>query len=273
MARLNAGQFFGTVCGRLDVAGLVLTETVYDADQEICDHEHADPYSCFVVAGTFHESVATLASQCHRQGQLIFHPSGEVHSDRFEASGARCFNIQFGARWSEQLEALPVWDRSLFCPASSAATLFAVEALKQFRARDRYSALAIEGLAMGLIAELCRRPQAAFGGSPAWMQAALDYVHVHFREPFSLRSVALAADVHPVHLARTFRDRRGLSVGGYVRQLRVEYATNQVGGTNRSLSAIALESGFSDQSHFTTVFKKVVGMTPSEYRRSAQQLS
>lgn len=73
--------------------------------------------------------------------------------------------------------------------------------------------------------------------------------------------------MHPVYLASEFRRRFVLTVGEYVRRLRIDYACGEISAReNVSLAEIALATGFSSQSHFSKTFKRVTGMTPLEYR-------
>jgi AraC family transcriptional regulator len=55
-----------------------------------------------------------------------------------------------------------------------------------------------------------------------------------------------------------------------VRRLRVDWALRELSTSARSLSEIALDAGFADQSHFTRVFKRQVGVSPGAFRRSAR---
>jgi AraC family transcriptional regulator len=79
--------------------------------------------------------------------------------------------------------------------------------------------------------------------------------------------IARAAGVHPVYLARTFREHHGMTIGEYVRKLRIEHACRLISTTGAPLSEIALAAGFCDQSHFSRTFKRVTGSSPAEYRR------
>jgi AraC family transcriptional regulator len=84
----------------------------------------------------------------------------------------------------------------------------------------------------------------------------------------TLAHVAAQVGVHPVHLATTFRRKYGVTVGEFVRRLRIEHACAELLKKDLPLTAIALQAGFADQSHFSKVFKSYVGTTPAKYRRS-----
>ena len=57
-----------------------------------------------------------------------------------------------------------------------------------------------------------------------------------------------------------------MSVATYARALRLEWATSAVASTDDTLTRIALDAGFADQSHFTRSFKRHHGVTPGRYR-------
>ena len=82
---------------------------------------------------------------------------------------------------------------------------------------------------------------------------------------------ALARQVHssPFHLARIFRDEVSLPVHQYQQRARLARALDLLLETDRELTEIALDLGFSSHSHFTAVFRRLVGLSPSAFRRSA----
>jgi AraC family transcriptional regulator len=105
--------------------------------------------------------------------------------------------------------------------------------------------------------------------APLWLQVALAIVEQHFTEPIGLVPIAKRVGVHPVHLARTFRRVYQMPFAAYVRQLRVDFARQQLAGP-ATLSEIAAAAGFCDQSHFARLFKRHTGLTPAEYRASVR---
>ena len=135
------------------------------------------------------------------------------------------------------------------------------------RLMDTASLLAIEALTLELIVELSRssrlRPERKL---PRWLTLAKETLHERSSESITLGDIAKQVDIHPVHLAREFRKVYGCTLGEYLRGLRVQFACRELSSSNRPLVDIALGAGFSHQAHFSRVFKRYTGVTPTEFR-------
>ncbi|TWF42288.1 hypothetical protein FHW36_10243 [Chitinophaga polysaccharea] len=84
----------------------------------------------------------------------------------------------------------------------------------------------------------------------------------------SLKGLSETLQVHPAYLSREFSKYfDDLSFGDYIRKLRIDKATQLLSTTDHSLTEIAYLTGFSDQSHFTRIFKKFTGKSPSAYKK------
>jgi AraC family transcriptional regulator len=88
-----------------------------------------------------------------------------------------------------------------------------------------------------------------------------------FRNGLTSAFIARSVGVHPVYLAQVFRRAYGCSISEYLCRRRLEYACFELRGSNTSIAIIAIEAGFYDQGHFSRTFKRLYGITPSEYRR------
>ena len=95
----------------------------------------------------------------------------------------------------------------------------------------------------------------------------MDFIHTEFRRPVRLSTVASVAGVHPVYLTRAFQRHFGRTPMDMLRELRVEWAVHLLVHTELPLSRIALDCGFSDQSHLTRAFGARTGSTPGTFRR------
>jgi AraC-like DNA-binding protein len=85
----------------------------------------------------------------------------------------------------------------------------------------------------------------------------------------SLKGISETLQVHPAYLSREFSKYfDDLSFGDYIRKLRIDKAVQLLETTTHSLTEIAYLTGFSDQSHFTRIFKKYTGKNPSAYKKT-----
>ncbi|HEX6890698.1 MAG TPA: chromate resistance protein ChrB domain-containing protein [Chryseolinea sp.] len=108
---------------------------------------------------------------------------------------------------------------------------------------------------------------------PDWAKElkAIIQDHIDTNLSLSLKVISENLNVHPSYLSREFSKYfDDLSFGDYIRKLRIEKATTLLTGSQYSLAEIAYLTGFSDQSHFNRIFKKNIGITPSQYRRKNQ---
>ena len=88
----------------------------------------------------------------------------------------------------------------------------------------------------------------------------------------SLKEISRTLDIHPAYLSREFSKYfDNLSFGEYIRKLRIEKAIELLNTTSLSLTEIAYITGFSDQSHFTRIFKIHTGKNPSVYKKELKK--
>ena len=108
---------------------------------------------------------------------------------------------------------------------------------------------------------------AAPGLSRRRLLRVLAYIDANIGEPITLANLATAAGLSRMYFARQFRAATGVRPHEYVLRRRVERAQQLLTATSDALVDIALSVGFQTQAHFTTVFKKIVGNTPRQWRR------
>ena len=263
--RLQPGYHFGQISKSCNVAGFVLTETIYSPSLKIPDHSHEQACFCLVLQGSYAEIYGGTVLAC-KPLSLLFRPPGETHSDHIHGAGGLCFIIEVEHSWLEQVREYSV---ALDAPTTfqgGTAAWLALKVYKEFKHLDEVSALAVQGLALTIAAELSRHPGIATCKPPRWMGHVKEILHARFSENLSLAGIAALVGVHPVYLASAFRRCYRCTIGDYVRQLRVEYACREILDSDAPLVEIALAAGFSNQAHFSRTFKRITGMTPLEYR-------
>jgi AraC family transcriptional regulator len=108
----------------------------------------------------------------------------------------------------------------------------------------------------------------AVAALPKWrLMQVLRYIETNIGEPITLANLAATAGLSRMYFAKQFRTTTGIRPHDFVLHKRIERAQQLLAATSDPLVDIALNVGFQTQAHFTTVFKKVVGSTPYQWRR------
>jgi AraC family transcriptional regulator len=113
------------------------------------------------------------------------------------------------------------------------------------------------------------RPQQQFrGGLPGGsLRRVRSYIEEHIGERISLDELAREAGVSRFHFARQFRLSTGESPMGYLRRMRIERSKSILQTRDSTIAEVAARLGFSDQSHFTRIFGRLVGVPPGSFAR------
>jgi AraC family transcriptional regulator len=250
-----------------ELAGFSLTEAIYSPGERASEHTHNEAHISFVLRGSYTERHRNRSWEC-KTSTLIFHPAGLTHSIDFDDTQTQLLTIEIKPRWLDYIcEKTAILNRPAHIydglPVSLAARL-----LGEFRRGDSFSSLAIEGLALEIIAAATRLKEIKTERKNArWLNQVEELLRAGFADNLTIETIAKTVNVHPTHLARVFRRQTGCTIGEYIRRLRLECASHQLVRTNKPLREIAVNAGFADQSHFSRTFKSYFGSTPREYRK------
>jgi len=108
--------------------------------------------------------------------------------------------------------------------------------------------------------------------TPAWVKELKYILQDHVDTNLSLKEISRSLDIHPAYLSREFSKYfDNLSFGDYIRKLRIEKAIELLSSSTCTLTEIAYLTGFSDQSHFTRIFKLHTGKNPSAYKKELKK--
>ncbi|HHW41693.1 MAG TPA: response regulator [Syntrophomonadaceae bacterium] len=100
------------------------------------------------------------------------------------------------------------------------------------------------------------------------MKKVVNYIHQHYHRDLTLEEVAEAVHFSPCYLSRIFKQMQKVNFIDYLTRVRLEKAKMLLKASNYSISSIARKVGYQDPKYFSTLFKKHVGCTPSEYRQN-----
>ena len=252
---------------RVELGGLRATEAFFPPGTVLAPHHHEHTLVSVMLDGGFDVCFGPLRFES-RPGTVITEPAGERHANQVGSAGARTFVLEADGAFERAhlgpcagLLSRPVGFRA------PEATLIARRASREIHAPDAATPLALEALALELLAAAARLfPVCAAPRRAPWLERARELLHAQALRALRVGDLAAEVGVHRVHLSRAFRLHFGCSIGTYQRNLRVEWAASQLAETDLPLSEIALRAGFADQSHFTRVFKRLLGRTPQHYR-------
>jgi AraC family transcriptional regulator len=251
--------------------GFTVTEGMHRNGSELPWHDHETPTICFVLKGAFTESWRGGSIAC-TSSTLKITPAGERHWDSFNRGDVRGLLIEAN---QQQVAAIRphsdvLDEREAF--QGGLLSMYGWRVYQELQVMDSTAPLAVEGLLLELVAAASRLRVQTHSQRilPRWLLQARDRIHAELGHRPGLSGLAKSVGVHPVTLARAFRKAFGCTVGEYVRNLRIERATVQLAQTEMSLAEIALGAGFSDQSHFSNLFRQHTGFSPSKFREASR---
>ena len=245
---------------------MTLTEVVHRKPISVPQHSHELGHFQLLLDGSYLENCGGK-SVASRPMTISWHRPGIVHKDEIGAAGGRFFMIEMHPRAVEQLKQFARLPADFYARGSPLVWL-GCRLYHEFKNWQFCSDLVAEGISLEMLAFAARKQLSAEKQPPVWLARVVEKLTEEFTENFSTEELAVEAKVHPVHLAAVFRQFYNETMGEYVQKLRVAHASGLLLDKEIPLAEIAYAAGFSDQSHFTRIFKRFVGVTPGAFRNS-----
>jgi len=112
------------------------------------------------------------------------------------------------------------------------------------------------------------KQKAAKKKTPDWVRELKEIIQDQIDSNLNLTTISKSLNIHPSYLSREFSKHfDNLNFGEYIRKLRIEKAIQLIEDGSYSLTKVAYLTGFSDQSHFTRIFKEYTGKSPLTYKK------
>ena len=102
---------------------------------------------------------------------------------------------------------------------------------------------------------------------PRWVSQIKEILFYEFSDRLTLGYLSDTLGIHPVHLSRDFSKYFHCNLGEYIRKLKIQKSYTLLSNKQLTLTEIAYNCGFSDQSHFSRCFKSEAGISPKSYRK------
>jgi len=138
--------------------------------------------------------------------------------------------------------------------------------------KEKHTQQPFENLLLDVFNNYFKAKKGAIQKMPRWAQELKDTIQDHIDTNLTLKELSQRLDINPSYLSREFSKYfDDLSFGDYIRKQRIDKAKELMKTSTYSLTEIAYLTGFSDQSHFTRIFKKSTGQNPSVFRKSLKK--
>ena len=249
--------------------GLELSECAFRAGSRLPEHAHARASFSLVLEGSYRERFGTCDLRVEPM-HVVFMPAAHSHRIDIGASDSRGLRLDLDRWWMERRgvrDAVPhLVDRD-----GGELLWLGLRLLAELRNPDDCSPLAIEGIALEMLAHTERRRRRDERRPPPWLPRATEMIRARHQQPLTVKGIAAEIGLHPIHLSRVFRRHHRVSIGHYLRRTRVRFACRRLHAPDVHLADLALSAGFADQSQFTRAFRKVMGTTPGRYRKRVME--
>lgn len=265
MKQLQTGEFHGITNKTVHLDGIVLTDTEYTRHR-VDWHYHENAYFTFILEGNVIEGNRKEVYNCSA-GSLLFHNWQEAHYNIKPEGFTRGFHIEVKNDWFKQFSYdIAALQGSINISDPAAKFLF-YKMFRETKTGDNVSALSVQSLLLQVFSQLVQGNENKQSSKPLWAGKIKEILHDEVYKSHTLHSLGKTLDIHPVHLSRYFPKYFHCGLGEYIRKLRVERSLSLLVNKQLSLTEIAFECGFADQSHFNRCFKDIMQASPSAFRK------
>lgn len=232
-------------------------------------HYHDEACLVLVLSGSVRHTQLGRNTELPARSVLYLPPS-ERHADVFGRVGADCIVIRIDQGWI--LQRLGTGFEGLLPRFTYYGQLYPliITIHRELSRPDDLSMLLAEGSLLEIFARWKREQTRRLHTTPRWLELAKTMLTDCCRTRVSLRDISRAVSIHPAQLVREFHRAYGITPGAYLRKLRIEFVLDRLHspskGMYQSLADLAYEAGFSSHAHMTVAFKRITGLSPSEFR-------
>ncbi|TWR27647.1 helix-turn-helix domain-containing protein [Mucilaginibacter achroorhodeus] len=264
MKTLKTGEFYGQTNQTLHLDFATITDTEYTHDS-VDWHYHENAYFTFILQGNVIEGNKKEVYTC-TPGTLLFHNWQDPHYNIKPKGYTRGFQIEINNHWLSQADIDIQNLQGSFSIDNPQVKLLFYQLFKESKANDDASIPATEALLLQVLAGMESNAATGSRNRPDWVKQVKEAIADDISRKFTLKEMAVVANVHPAHLSRDFSKYFNTNLGEYIRMMRIEKALSLMHSRKLSLTEIAMQCGFADQSHFLRCFKVLNADKPKVYR-------
>ncbi|MFZ5945609.1 MAG: helix-turn-helix domain-containing protein [Bacillota bacterium] len=209
--------------------------------------------------------------------------SGVPHGPGKVMSGIHFLALEFEKNFMEEMAYLLLGSKELYyapksIPFSTELQLLCSMFMKENRKRQTGYHLTLDNISRLIAVTLLRASQikkeagnSRYSPEKREVLKVIEYINERYDSFFTLEELAVHAGFHPSYLVRAFKLQTGKTPYEYLQDVRIEHAKDLLKRQDLKITDVCYQVGFNNQSHFATLFKNKVGISPSYYRKIVSQ--
>ena len=263
MKQLKKGDFFGSHYQKNSFGGVIVTDTEY-THRKVDWHYHENPYFTYLLQGKLLEG-SRKETNYLKPSSLLFHNWQEKHYNLKPDEFTRGFHLELDDRWLKKHELSTDYLEGSFNITNPKIKALVNSIFAESKVNDDKSDLSIESSMLSIFSQLSSSHQQSNRYLPSWFKKLEEYI-MDGDLNINLSKLSDLLGIHPVHLSREFHKYFKITLGQYIRYLRVNKAFTLLRMKKSSMTEICLTCGFYDQSHFIRDFKRIYKVTPRKFQ-------
>lgn len=258
---LNQGRYLREMVKLPQIKSNVFVTTHLETAATDLLHYHETVHLSFVLNGGIIDKRKTSETEII-SGELMFFHAGEPHQSIYCGFPVKNISIELESDFfRENFITETTLKNAITQSPNIKFTMLKI--YKELSKDDEFSDSSIELLLLSLINDNNFNEKTR----PLWLNKIIELLHDNWNEEISINDLANCVNIHPKTISKYFPRYFACTLGEYRRKIKIEKSLSLIKTSKSSLTEIAQECGFYDQSHFTGAFKQLTGFRPRQFRK------
>lgn len=241
--------------------GKIYISNQFDLGASELLHYHDEPHLTLIINGGVLDKRKSLDKE-RLSGELMFFHAGENHQTINKLFPTKYVSLTFDWNFLRR-NSINESKLKSAVEKNLNSNFTVLKIYKELVANDEFTAYSTEMLLFNLIDE----KNSIMTKRPNWINKVHQMLNDNWNREISLNDLAITANVHPKSVSRHFSKYFACTLGEYRRQLKIAKAISLIKTSKLSLTEIAHECNFADQSHFIRTFKEMTGFLPKHFQK------
>lgn len=263
MQTLTQGHYSATNFTQVNLGGLIITKSCYTEAFTSDWHSHEHMQLTLVLKGGCREKRKLQEFDC-TPGMLLLYPCFEPHINTSYARNSKNFHIGFEDSSFKKYGINTVGFEGQCLIKNPLIKCGLLNLIAELNVLDKQSEISLDTTLLAIISLLPANDD--FNSMPNWVKELKELLHDEMKTDWSLNELSTKINIHPVTISKYFPKYFHSNIGDYIRKIKIEKTLPILLKKNIAINDIAINAGFVDNAHYTRVFKKHTGITPSRFR-------